>query len=785
MGRSAKNRAAGDQGALFRAIVEGAHDTIIAIDADGIIVAANPAAKRYLGYAPEELIGRSYLLVVPERFHQQLAPLCSGGGLADPADIFGGHGVVEGYVRHKDGTEILTEFSCQKISLEGRSAYVFVDRDIRERRASERALQNAHDELEARVAERTAELQESEARFRAVFESAPSAIYLKDTEGHYLLVNRHFEERVGLKAKDILGKRAEDLSRYAAELVETYLAQEREVLESGQTIVREQPWVQLSGPSGVNLVTKFPVYDAEQNIFALGTISHDITALKQAAELARANERRLRMVADSLPAIVVHIDAELRFTFVNRFYCEWHGMTPDEVLGRHIKDVIGEQSFAIIRPKMDDALAGQPVSFEADLVYKKVGRKFVRIDYVPDVREDGRIAGFYSLALDISDQKAAEAALRASEAKLSRILAIAPDAIISIDPNQTIRMFNQGAEAVFGFSAEEALGQPLGILLPTRSHEAHAHHITGFISAHEDSRLMTQRGEIMGRRKDGSEFPAEASISKLHLGSETVLTVMLHDITERKNVEAELLTAKETAEFADRAKSDFLANMSHELRTPLNAIIGFAELMRQQTFGPIGDSRYHQYSTDILESGDHLLSLINDILDLSKIEAGQMELNEAKVDLAEIGHECLRGIEIQLEEAGLSIDLGGTAGLPLLWADGRMLRQMLLNLLSNAVKFTKRGGRITLSGKLAADGTLALSVSDTGIGISAADLPSALANFGQIENVLDRYHEGTGLGLPLVASMAELHGGSLQVESEPGVGTTVTIWFPKERLLKE
>ncbi|MDP6405844.1 MAG: HAMP domain-containing sensor histidine kinase, partial [Alphaproteobacteria bacterium] len=225
------------------------------------------------------------------------------------------------------------------------------------------------------------------------------------------------------------------------------------------------------------------------------------------------------------------------------------------------------------------------------------------------------------------------------------------------------------------------------------------------------------------------------------------------------------------------------ANMSHELRTPLNAIIGFTELMHQQTFGPIGDPRYQQYSSDILESGDHLLSLINDILDLSKIEAGQVELNEAKVDIAELGHDCLRSIEIQVEEAGLFVDLGGTAGLPQLWADERMLRQMLLNLLSNAVKFTKRDGRITVSGKHRANGTMAISVADNGVGIAAADVPKALANFGQVENVLDRYHEGTGLGLPLVASMAELHGGGMQIESEPGVGTTVTIWIPKERVL--
>ena len=783
MARPVPKAASGDAESLFRAIVEGAHAPIVVLADDGTILEANPAAERYLGFSREELVGNSHRTFMPERFRSQLAPLFTADGSGDPAAVFGTNGVFEGYVRTRDGSEILTEFSCEKIPLDGSFAYVFIDRDIRERRASERALQNAHDELETRVAERTAELGESEARLRAVLDSAPSTIFLKDTDGRYLLVNRKFEERLKIDAEDILGRRSEDLDRLPADLIKAYLAQEREVLESGRTITREQEWQLANGQSGVNLTTKFPIFNADREIVALGTINLDITDQKRAFEMARENAHRLRMIADSLPAIVVHIGADLCFTFVNRFYCEWHGMVPDEVLGRHVEDVIGTESFEIIRPNMETALDGQPVTFEADLVYKGVGRKFVRIHYIPDVGEDGRVSGFYSLALDISEQKAAEAALRASEARLSRILTIAPDAIISIDHNQTIHMFNQGAEAVFGFTAEEALGQSLDILIPPRSHEIHARHIANFISDDEDSRLMTQRSEIVGRRKDGSEFPAEASISKLYLGSEIVLTVMLHDITERKQAEAELLAAKETAEYADRAKSDFLANMSHELRTPLNAIIGFTELMHQQTFGPIGDPRYQQYSSDILESGDHLLSLINDILDLSKIEAGQVELNEAKVDIAELGHDCLRSIEIQVEEAGLFVDLGGTAGLPQLWADERMLRQMLLNLLSNAVKFTKRDGRITVSGKHRANGTMAISVADNGVGIAAADVPKALANFGQVENVLDRYHEGTGLGLPLVASMAELHGGGMQIESEPGVGTTVTIWIPKERVL--
>ncbi|MDP6404913.1 MAG: PAS domain S-box protein [Alphaproteobacteria bacterium] len=782
MRRPADKSAAGNEEALFRAIVEGAHDTIIVIGGDGTILEANPAAERYLGFSREELVGNSHRTFMPERFRSQLAPLFTADGSGDPAAVFGTNGVFEGYVRTRDGSEILTEFSCEKIPLDGSFAYVFIDRDIRERRASERALQNAHDELETRVAERTAELGESEARLRAVLDSAPSTIFLKDTDGRYLLVNRKFEERLKIDAEDILGRRSEDLDRLPADLIKAYLAQEREVLESGRTITREQEWQLANGQSGVNLTTKFPIFNADREIVALGTINLDITDQKRAFEMARENAHRLRMIADSLPAIVVHIGADLCFTFVNRFYCEWHGMVPDEVLGRHVEDVIGTESFEIIRPNMETALDGQPVTFEADLVYKGVGRKFVRIHYIPDVGEDGRVSGFYSLALDISEQKAAEAALRASEARLSRILTIAPDAIISIDHNQTIHMFNQGAEAVFGFTAEEALGQSLDILIPPRSHEIHARHIANFISDDEDSRLMTQRSEIVGRRKDGSEFPAEASISKLYLGSEIVLTVMLHDITERKQAEAELLAAKETAEYADRAKSDFLANMSHELRTPLNAILGFAQMIRDLTFGDRALERYISYARDIHDSGEHLLNIINDILDLSKIEAGKAELDEQWHAIGELVEDSLRLVEVRAQKAGLELHFVNHVKDRRLLADGRMIRQMLLNLLTNAVKFTRAGGRVTVTASYGADGGLELTVADSGIGIDKQDLDKALSQFGQVDSALNRRFQGTGLGLPLVSSLAELHGGRLELQSEPSVGTTATIWLPAERL---
>jgi two-component system cell cycle sensor histidine kinase PleC len=255
------------------------------------------------------------------------------------------------------------------------------------------------------------------------------------------------------------------------------------------------------------------------------------------------------------------------------------------------------------------------------------------------------------------------------------------------------------------------------------------------------------------------------------------------DITERVQVREAMRVAKEEAELSDRSKSEFLANMSHELRTPLNAIIGFSQVLQDELKGPLGDPSYQQYVRDIHESGTLLLSLINDILDLSKIEAGKLELQDAKQNVPEIVGACRRIIEGRAKDAGLLLDTRLSDGLPHLQVDERALKQILLNLLSNAVKFTPEGGSIAVDARIDDDGCFAILVSDTGIGIAPAEIPNALSNFGQVENYLTREEQGTGLGLPLAKSLAEAHGGTLELESELGRGTTVTIRFPAERII--
>jgi signal transduction histidine kinase len=256
----------------------------------------------------------------------------------------------------------------------------------------------------------------------------------------------------------------------------------------------------------------------------------------------------------------------------------------------------------------------------------------------------------------------------------------------------------------------------------------------------------------------------------------------LASLTEVRN--AELSVAKTAAEQASRAKSEFLANMSHELRTPLNAIIGFSDIMRLEQLGVMGQPRYREYATDINNSGQHLLAIINDILDMAKIEAGKFELHDESISLPDLFESCLRLFRERAEQAGLRIETDIEPHLPLLRGDSRALRQILINLLSNSLKFTARGGSIKLMARY--DRTpceLAVSVVDTGCGIDECDLERIFQPFSQADSGISRRYEGTGLGLAIVKALAERHGARLAVESKIDQGTTVTVYFPNGRVV--
>ena len=250
------------------------------------------------------------------------------------------------------------------------------------------------------------------------------------------------------------------------------------------------------------------------------------------------------------------------------------------------------------------------------------------------------------------------------------------------------------------------------------------------------------------------------------------------DITELVEKEQKQLAT----ELAYRTKSQFLANMSHELRTPLNAILGFSELIRDATMGPV-DARYRSYADDIYTAGQHLLNLINDILDLSKIEVGYMRLREGVVDIADVVRKCCRLVHERARDNGQTIEPAIPPDIPRLCADELRLKQIIINLLSNAIKFTPPGGHVRIAAASHADGGLTLSVTDTGVGMRPEEIPTALTPFLQIDRGWRSGRDGTGLGLPLAKTLTELHGATFGIDSAPGEGTTVTITMPAARVL--
>jgi len=245
-----------------------------------------------------------------------------------------------------------------------------------------------------------------------------------------------------------------------------------------------------------------------------------------------------------------------------------------------------------------------------------------------------------------------------------------------------------------------------------------------------------------------------------------------------------LRAAWREAEAASRAKTEFLANMSHELRTPLNAIIGFSEIIKAEMLGPLGTDRYKLYAQDICDSGHHLLEVIGDILDISKVEAGEFELNAEASDLGDIVELCVRLVRERAEAAGITLDVEIDPGLPQLLLDRRLVKQSLINLLSNAIKFSPDPGPVTVRAARVSDGSVLLAVTDAGMGIAEADIPKILQPFSQVESAFSRSHQGTGLGLPLTKSFIEAHGGSLELHSKVGEGTSVTLRFPPQRVIE-
>ncbi len=623
------------------------------------------------------------------------------------------------------------------------------------------------------------ELRESEERYRALYDEAPHAYFSADTNGVLYLVNKSAQELLGYTREQLIGRKVFDL--YAdTPNGKTKAKQVFVRYSAGEIITNEE--LEMQGTDGkrktISLTVR-PIIGSNGAVAGTRAAVIDLSAQRRAANL----DARLGRIMDNTVNEIYVFDAQtLHFLQVSRGARENLGYSDDELANMtpiDLKpDFDGGKFEKLIQPLREGTK--KQLRFE-NTHARKDGSTYLADIHLQLMTEETPPV-FVAVTQDNTERRDAIEALRVSQERFAGILDIAPEAIISIDEHQHIVLFNQGAENIFGYATAEIRGQHLNALLPLAVRDIHRDFVTEFADGPDITRLLhARKGDIEGMRKDGTTFPAEASISKLVTGDETIFTIILHDITARRRTEQELLAAKHRAEEANLTKDQFLANVSHELRTPLNAVIGFSEIIWQQTFGPVGNDKYAGYAQDIHASGQHLLSLINDILDLSKVESGMDELFEEDLEIAGIAHGIARLVKGRAHKAGVSLQLDILQDVPLIHADERKLKQILLNILSNAIKFTDPGGKVILKTCCDTSGRHILRVTDTGIGIAPEDIAKAFEKFAQIDSTLARKSDGTGLGLPLSRALVEAHGGSLELTSEIDIGTVVTVIFPSSR----
>jgi PAS domain S-box-containing protein len=372
--------------------------------------------------------------------------------------------------------------------------------------------------------------------------------------------------------------------------------------------------------------------------------------------------------------------------------------------------------------------------------------------------------------------------------ELSAIVDTAMDGIAVLDSQGLILRLNRSGEALFGCDQNEVAGTHFTSLIAPESRAVANAYFEGLKSQGAAS-LLNQGREVIGLARQGGTIPVFMTLGRIGASQSASeqraarFCALLRDLTHWKKVEAELEQARNDAERASALKSDFLAAISHEIRTPLNAILGFAEVMMDERFGPIGNQRYKDYLVDIHASGTLVMSLVNDLLDLSKIEAGKMEFSFASIDANRIVSECVSIMQPQASREQVALRLSLSPALPNLLADERSLRQIVLNLLSNAVKFNQPGGQVIVATALADAGSAVIRIRDTGVGMTEAGIGVAFEPFRRLATA--RPSRGTGLGLPLTKALAEANHASLTIKSAEHEGTVVEVVFPPARILAE
>lgn len=514
-------------------------------------------------------------------------------------------------------------------------------------------------------------------------------------------------------------------------------------------------------------------------------LNQEVSERERLNHVIQQSARENRAIVNSVSDIIFELSVDGKILFLNDSWNKVTGFEKERSIGRNLFDLIYASDQSEQRNQFNQLIEGKggKKSYRSFTRIRSEDGSYRAIELAMSMtREDEnkelRVVGTIT---DVEERRRAERALSEAEKKYRTIVENAAGGIYQVTPDGQYLSANPAMAKVLGYANPEEIMRDTDLSQNKIYLEPSVR--SKFLSdiANLD---ITKSVELQVKRKDGSVVWVRENVRAVRDDEGTLLFYegSMEDIEQRKKAELALTKAKSESDLANRSKSEFLANMSHELRTPLNSVIGFSEIIKNESFGPLPNEEYKEYADSIFNSGNRLLRVINEILDVSRIEAGERALNESVIKVSVTVKSCLDLVDSKLKAGGIRVENKITDSTLGLVGEDQALKQMMLNLMSNAIKFSPENSFVMLDAEIDSKGRLRLSITDTGMGMTDQELEKAMSPFGQVDTEMNRSKSGTGLGLTLVKSLVELHGGALELLSQKGIGTTATLIFPSKRV---